>query len=102
MSYRQSDGRETTYPNQPAGISDQNWRVATNIGMWLSHDRDMPIKGADIGTIARVLQNEYGDVPDTALAKRFDELKIELIKLEAKTRTAFEAYGLAWSPEGAK
>lgn len=87
MSYTQSDGRITTYPNQAPGISDQNWRVASNLSMAIS-------RGALMNTenIARILQVEYGNAPDHNLSVRLDKLEFELSSLKDDIQKQLAAY----------
>ena len=75
------------YPNQPADISDQNWRVSQNIEMILSRGDVF-----NSHRIARILQNEYGEVPDSNLLVRLEKIQEEMNLLREDTKRQLAAY----------
>lgn len=79
------------YPNQPTGISDQAWRVASNIAFALSRG-DLDETLGSTAKLARLLEMEYGERPDSNLSIRVDELEAKLTTLRSDIQKQNAAY----------
>lgn len=74
------------YPNQPDDISDQAFRVASNITILMSRRE---LHGGTLGdacSLARMLDREYGVVADLNLIVRVDAMVRTLEDLRAEIK----------------